>query len=290
MEKAGVRNVIFFLFPSLVLLAFVFGVPLLNLIYYSLATWEGINPTLPLGPHNYIALAKDLQALESLIRTLIIGGVTIPVTVIISVVVAHFLYERVFGWQFYLVVFFIPVILPVVVIGVIFTRFYMPNGLLNHILRFIGLGRFATAWLSNLKTVLPSIIIAAIWWEVAFATILFYSRMMNVNPSLYEAARIDGATEGQLVYHVTLPQLRGVIQLYFVLATIYYLNQSFTYIFVMTHGGPGWATCTIDFFIYLNAFKYVRLGIASALSLLVSVVLVFIVHIYLSMSKGEEIQ
>jgi len=290
MEKAGVRNVIFFLFPSLVLLAFVFGVPLLNLIYYSLATWEGINPTLPLGPHNYIALAKDLQALESLIRTLIIGGVTIPVTVIISVVVAHFLYERVFGWQFYLVVFFIPVILPVVVIGVIFTRFYMPNGLLNHILRFIGFGRFATAWLSNLKTVLPSIIIAAIWWEVAFATILFYSRMMNVNPSLYEAARIDGATEGQLVYHVTLPQLRGVIQLYVVLATIYYLNQSFTYIFVMTHGGPGWATCTIDFFIYLNAFKYVRLGIASALSLLVSVVLVFIVHIYLSMSKGEEIQ
>jgi len=290
MDKAGARGMIYFLFPCLVLLVFIFAVPLLSLVYYSLASWQVVNAVPPLGLHNYAKLLEDPNFLGSLLRTLIIAGGTIPFSVIISVVVAHFLYKRVFGWQFYLVVFFIPIILPVVVIGVVFIHFYAPSGALNHILGFIGLGMFTRAWLIDLKTALLSLVATAIWWEISFATIVFYARMMTINPSLYEAAQVDGATERQLIYHITLPQLRGVIQFYVVLAIIYFLNQSFTYIFVMTHGGPGWATTTIDFFIYLNAFKYMRLGVASALSLLLSVVILVVVQAYLSMSKGEEIQ
>jgi len=269
---------------------FVFGVPLVNLVYYSLASWKWIDVGAPFGLHNYAEIIKEPQILRSLIRTLILGAGTIPATVVISVVVAHFLYQRVFGWQFYLVVFFIPIILPIVVIGVVFRHFYIPDGILNHILRSIGLGIFARAWLADVKTALPSIIITAIWWEIAFATIIFYARMMTINPSLYEAAQVDGATERHLIYHVTLPQLKGVIQFYVVLAMIYYLNQPFTYIFVMTFGGPGWATTTIDFLIYLYAFKYIRFGIASAISLLLCAVILFLVQIYFSMSKEEYIQ
>lgn len=290
MERARIRGVVYFLFPSLILLGFVFGVPVVSLVYYSLASWQWVNAAPPLGLQNYASLFEDPQVLGSLIRTLIIAGGTIPVSVIVSVVVAHFLYKRVFGWQFYLVVFFIPMILPVVVIGVVFIHFYAPNGALNHILGFIGLGMFTRVWLVDLKTALFSLIVTAIWWEISFATIIFYARMMTINPSLYEAAEVDGATERQLIFHITLPQLRGVIQFYVVLAIIYFINQSFTYIFVMTHGGPGWATTTIDFFIYLNAFKYMRFGIASALSLLLSIAILFLVQAYFSISKGEEIQ
>jgi len=279
---------VYFLIPALALLVFVFAVPLVSLVYYSFASWQGIDARLPLSVNNYAALAEDPQVLWSLVRTLFLAGATIPGTVIISVVVAHFLYEKVFGWQFYLVVFFIPIILPIVVIGVVFTHYYASSGMLNQILGFLGLGMFTRLWLTDLKTALLSLVVAAVWWEVAFATILFYARMMNISPSLYEAAKVDGATERKLIFHITLPELRAVIQFYVVLAIIYYLNQSFTYVFVMTQGGPGWATTTIDFFIYLNAFKYMRLGIASALSLLLSVVILLLVQAYLAISKEEE--
>jgi len=290
MDKSGVRSTVYFLFPALSLVVFVFGVPLASLVYYSLGSWDWINVGPPLGLHSYAEVIREPQVLGSLIRTLILGAGTIPATVVISVVVAHFLYQKIFGWQFYLVVFFIPIILPIVVIGVVFRHFYTPDGILNHILRSVGLGMFTRAWLANVKTALPSVIVTGIWWEIAFATIIFYARMMTINPSLYEAAQVDGAKERQLIYHVTLPQLKGVIQFYVVLAIIYYLNQPFTYIFVMTFGGPGWATTTLDFLIYLNAFKYMRFGMASALSLLLLVVILLLVQVYFSMSKQEDIQ
>jgi len=290
MEKTGIKSVFFLVLPSSVLLVFVFAVPLLSLVYYSLTSWEFINAGPPFGLHNYTALTRDPNLLAALSRTIIVGGVTIPITVMISVIVAHFLYERVLGWQVYLVIFFIPIILPIVVIGTVFTHFYTLKGPLNYVLRSIGLGMFTRAWLTDLKTALPSIILAAVWWEISFATIIFYARMMTISPSLYEAAQVDGASQGQLIFHITLPQLRGVIQFYVVLAIIYFFNQSFTFIFVMTYGGPGWATTTIDFFIYLNAFKHLRLGIASAISLLLSIAILALVQVYLSLTKGEEIQ
>lgn len=289
-SRSGVLGTVYFLFPALSLVVFVFGVPLVSLVYYSVGTWDWVNIGPPLGLHSYAEVIREPQVLGSLIRTLLLGAGTIPATVLISIIVAHFLYQKIYGWQFYLVVFFIPIILPIVVIGVVFRHFYVPDGILNSILRSIGLNVLTRGWLADVKTALPSVIATGIWWEVAFATIIFYARMMTISPSFYEAAQVDGATERQLIYHVTLPQLKGVIQFYVVLAMIYYLNQPFTYIFVMTYGGPGWATTTLDFLIYLNAFKYMRFGMASALSLMLCVVVLVIVQVYFSMTKQEDSQ
>mgnify|MGYP005658914769 CR=1 FL=1 len=120
--------------------------------------------------------------------------------------------------------------------------------------------------------------------------ILFYAKMMSIDPSLFESARIDGAGDLQLIRHITLPQLRGVIQLYTVLAIIFFLNKSFGYIFVMTGGGPGFSTTTIDYFIYLNAFKYMRFGVASAVAVLISIMVFLLVIVYLSLSTEEEVE
>ena len=100
-KKTEIRSAIYFLLPSIGFLVFVFAVPLVSLFYYSLASWEWLSPTLPLGLHNYIGAIEEPQVLGSLIRNLIIGGATIPVTVVVSIVIAHFLYEKIFGWQFY---------------------------------------------------------------------------------------------------------------------------------------------------------------------------------------------
>lgn len=283
-----IRKSSYFLLPSFLLMAFVYAIPLLTLLYYSFASWRAITPTCPIGLHNYAQILLNSEVSRSFARSFLIVGITVPASVIISVILAHFLYQRIPGWQFYIVVLFIPIILPIAVIGVVFTHFFTTQGPFNLFLKLIGLGVFTRNWLADLKTAIYTLIGTAIWWEISFATMIFYARMMAINPSLYEAAVVDGANEIHLIRYVTLPQLRGVIQFYVVLAIIYFLNQTFTYVFVMTGGGPGYATTTVDYFIYLNAFKYMKLGIASALAVLITLGLLLLVHVYLSISKEEE--
>lgn len=288
-SKEVIRKSSFFLIPSISLMVFVYAIPLLILLYYSFATWHAIIPSLPLGIHNYTQALLNAEVLKSFVRSLLIVGITVPASVIISVVLAHFLYQRIFGWQFYMVVLFIPIIFPITVIGTVFTHFFVTTGLFNVFLQIVGLGALTRNWLADTQTAIYTLIGTAIWWELSFATMIFYARMMAINPSLYEAAKVDGATEGDLIRYITLPQLRGVIQFYVVLAIVYFLNQTFTYVFVMTGGGPGYATTTVDYFIYLNAFKYMKLGIASAVAVLITIGVLLLVHAFLSIYKEEEI-
>jgi len=283
-----IKKSAYFLLPSLLLMAFVYAMPLLTLIYYSFASWRAITPSFPVGLQNYAKVFSESEVFWSFARSLIIVGITVPASVLISVVIAHFLYHRIAGWQFYIVVLFIPIILPIAVIGVVFTHFLTTEGPFNLFLSFIGLGAFTRNWMADPGTALYTLIGTAIWWEISFATMIFYARMMVINPSLYEAAMVDGAKESHLIRYVTLPQLSGVIQFYVVLAIIYFLNQTFTYVFVMTGGGPGYATTTVDYFIYLNAFKYMKLGIGSAVAVLITVGVLLLVHVYLSLCKEEQ--
>jgi len=283
-----IRKSSYFLLPSVLLMVFVYAMPLLTLLYYSFATWQAVTPGGPVGLQNYTQLSLNSEVFKSFARSLFIVGITVPTSVIISIVIAHFLYQRIFAWQVYVVILFIPIILPIAVIGVVFTHFFATEGPLNLVLKLVGLGAFTRNWLVDLKTAIHTLIATAIWWEISFATMIFYARMMGISPSLYEAAMVDGANESHLIRHITIPELRGVIQFYVVLAIIYFLNQTFTYVFVMTGGGPGYATTTVDYFIYLSAFKYMKLGIASALAVLITIGVLLLVHVYLSLSKEEE--
>ena len=283
-----IRKSSYFLVPSVLLMAFVYVMPLLTLLYYSFATWQAVTPGGPIGLQNYTQLSLNPEVLKSFARSFFIVGITVPTSVIVSVVIAHFLYQRIFAWQVYVVVLFIPIILPIAVIGVVFTHFFTTGGPFNLVLKLVGLGAFTRNWLVDPKTAIHTLIATAIWWEISFATMIFYARMMGISPSLYEAAMVDGANESHLIRYITIPQLREVIQFYVVLSIIYFLNQTFTYVFVMTGGGPGYATTTVDYFIYLSAFKYMKLGIASALAVLITIGVLLLVHIYLSMSKEEE--
>lgn len=283
-----IRKSSYFLVPSVLLMAFVYVMPLLTLLYYSFATWQAVTPGGPIGLQNYTQLSLNPEVLKSFARSFFIVGITVPTSVIVSVVIAHFLYQRIFAWQVYVVVLFIPIILPIAVIGVVFTHFFTTGGPFNLVLKLVGLGAFTRNWLVDPKTAIHTLIATAIWWEISFATMIFYARMMGISPSLYEAAMVDGANESHLIRYITIPQLREVIQFYVVLSIIYFLNQTFTYVFVMTGGGPGYATTTVDYFIYLSAFKYMKLGIASALAVLITIGVLLLVHVYLSMSKEEE--
>ncbi len=140
----------------------------------------------------------------------------------------------------------------------------IPNfGLLNALLKAVGI--HPQLWLQSTKQAIPSIVIMSVWIGVGGAMIIFLAGLQGVPESLYEAARVDGASRWQLIMHITLPMLKPVT-LYVLIVSIIGSFQIFGPIYAMTDGGPAFSTTTIVHQIYVNGFRYFNMGYASAQS------------------------
>jgi multiple sugar transport system permease protein len=162
--------------------------------------------------------------------------------------------------------------MPVVVVGVVFTYILQNNGPFNSMLRFIGLGFLAKDWFALSATALPSIIVMIVWKDFGLPLILFLSRLTETSPSLFEAARIDGAGDLKIIRHITLPELKDIIVLYSIIACIGNLSALFPYINVTTNGGPGSSSTVLEYFIYLYTFRYYEMGQGAAASVILFII------------------
>jgi len=196
----------------------------------------------------------------------------IPVMVFIALLLAILLFERVRGWQTYRSILFLPYLLPITVVGLVFAYFFELNGAFNDLLRAVGLDRLALEWLGNSRLALPTVMVVIIWKEVGFGMILFLARLMSVEEDLFDAARIDGAGWWQLQRYVTVPQLATVIEFFSVVSVITMLSWVFGYVYTMTFGGPANATIVTEFYIYQKAFRFNQMNLAAAASLLLLLV------------------
>jgi len=259
-----------YLAPMLVAIAFVFGYPLVSLIILSFQRRvSGVN--IFVGLTNYQALFKDdvfLEAVENNLNLLI----TVPIMVVVALILAVFLFERIRGWQFYRTTLFLPYLLPITVVGLIFSYIFQLSGVLNDFLNLIGLDFLALDWLGSTRLALPTLMFVIIWKEVGFGIVLFLARLMSVEEELFDAAKIDGANWWQLQWYITVPQLATVIEFFTVISVITMLSWVFNYVFVMTGGGPGNSTMVTELFVYLMGFRYNQMNIASAVSVLLLLV------------------
>ncbi len=264
-----------YLAPALAALLFVFGYPLVRLIVLSLQRVSG-GQVMAAGLANYAFLFKDDVFLGAIRHnaTLLIS---VPIMVVVALILAVFLFERIRGWQLYRTTLFLPYLLPIVVVGLIFSYIFQLSGVLNDLLAAVGLGRLALDWLGSTRLALPTVMFVIIWKEVGFGVILFLARLMSVEEELFDAAKIDGANWGQLLWHVTVPQLATVIEFFSVVSVITMLSWVFSYVYVMTGGGPGQSTMVTELYVYLTAFRYNQTNVAAAVSaLLLGVTGVFI--------------
>jgi ABC-type sugar transport system permease subunit len=223
------------------------------------------------GLTNYRALFKDdvfLEAVENNLNLLI----TVPIMVVVALILAVFLFERIRGWQFYRTTLFLPYLLPITVVGLIFSYIFQLSGVLNDFLIVIGLDFLALDWLGSTRLALPTLMFVIIWKEVGFGIVLFLARLMSVEEELFDAAKIDGANWWQLQWNITVPQLATVIEFFTVISVITMLSWVFNYVFVMTGGGPGNSTMVTELFVYLTGFRYNQMNIASAVSVLLLLV------------------
>ena len=201
----------------------------------------------------------------------------VPILVVLSLLFAILLFERVRGWRVYRTLIFLPYIMAITVIGTVFSLLYEYNGPLNVALRAVHLNVLALDWLGKANLAIPSVMSVIIWRELGFGTILFLARLMSVREELFEAARLDGANWLQVQWHVTVPQLRTVIEFFVIIEIINMMSGVFNYVYVMTNGGPGFASQVLEFYIWQNAFAFRQGGIAAAAAvLLLGVTVVFI--------------
>lgn len=272
-----------FLAPALVALLLVFAYPIVRLIVLSFQ-----RPTsgemLFVGLTNYRSILKDdvfLMAVKNNLTLLI----CVPIMVVVALLLAIFLFERVRGWRFYRTTLFLPYLLPIAVIGLVFSYIFQLSGVLNEFLISLGLERFALDWLGSTRLALPTLMFVIIWKEVGFGVVLFLARLMSVEEELFDAAKIDGANWWQLQWYITVPQLASVIEFFSVVSVITMLSWVFNYVYVMTGGGPGNATMVTELYIYLTGFRYNQMNIASAVSVLL--LLITGVFIFLELRLRE---
>ena len=259
-----------YLTPTFVVLGLVFGYPIARLLILSLLRRAGGTDSFA-GLANYRALFRDdvfVQAVRNNLTLL----VCVPIMVVVALVLAIFLFERIRGWQLYRTTLFLPYLLPITVVGLIFSYIFQLSGVLNDLLKLIGLGWLALDWLGSTRLALPTVMFVIVWKEVGFGVVLFLARLMSVEEELFDAAKIDGANWWRLQWHITVPQLATVIEFFAVVSVITMLSWVFNYVYVMTSGGPGKATMVTELYVYLMGFRYNQMNLAAAVSVLLLLV------------------
>lgn len=267
------RAGILFVLPAMILYAIFVIVPFVQTIYFSFTDWNGVRQVKNwIGLANYREMLGDPLLWLSLRHNVIwvIIGTAAPMA--IGLMLAVLLWRRPPGFTLFRTIFFMPQVLSAVVIGIIWNWIYNPIfGNLNKMLDAVGLENVSRGWLGDPDFALYAVLAAAIWAEVGFVFVVFLAGLQNVSKDLLEAATIDGANSWQRFKDVTVPQLSNVINVVTALLLIGGFNV-FDIVFVMTGGGPANATEVIATLTYKEAFTQNRVGYASTLSLVMTLV------------------
>ncbi len=242
-----------------------------------------------IGLDNYWAIAHDPVAWSSLGRTVLWIGLTVPLQLVLGLGTALLLNQE-FRWRgLARSLILIPWALPSVVIGLMWSWIYHPQvGLLNDLMLRLGLLHSAMPWLASPDTALYAIIMALVWQGFPFFAIMILAGLQTIPSNLYEAAAIDGASTWQQFREITLPGLKGVLVTAVMLRLIWVAN-SIDVIYVMTGGGPGYATQTLPLYAFKRTYNSMDFGYGTALAVTFSVLLLGLIVVYLRRAgKGLE--
>jgi len=240
----------------------------------SLSNWDGFERWDFIGLENFTNLLTDRYFLISVKNTLVFTFFSVPISMALGMVIAVILNKKILFSSFYKTAFFIPSIASTVAIGLVFGLILVPNaGLLNSILALIGIK--GPDWLGTSRWAMPSVIFVQIWTVIGYNMTVYIGGLQGISDSLYEAAVIDGASEAQQFFRITVPLLSPT-SFFLMITSIINSFQVFNLIHVMTNGGPAFATTTYIHYLYLNAFSFFKMGYASAQAWILFIVLVVI--------------
>jgi raffinose/stachyose/melibiose transport system permease protein len=267
-----------FVLPALVMYALFVLQPLVLTIHYSFYKWNGVGPKTWVGLNNYITIFQvpDLIGTISNAFWLVIWFSFIPVS--LGLIVASVMH-RVATGQFGAIVrtvLFLPQVIALVAAGIIWGLLLSLPGLINQLLKAVGLGAITRAWLGEFDWALPAVGLIGIWVLLGFCTVLLLTGITKVDPALYESARIDGAGWFKEFIAITVPLLKYEIGVCLTVTVIAAL-AAFDIVYVTTAGGPGNSTAVPGIQIYILAFSQRAIGLASALAVMLMLLVVVVI-------------
>ncbi|OQV53614.1 ABC transporter permease [Bacillus velezensis] len=260
-----------FLAPALIFLLFVY-IPIIENVFFSLFEWSSFQPEKAfIGLKNYIDLFHDPVFFTALRNNVLYAVISLIFQVGGGLILAAVLEDRlVRKWSpFFRTVFFLPVVISMTVIALLFDFIYNPEiGLLNQLLEAVGLDELTRAWLGDENTAMLSVIFVSQWQSVGYIAMLYIVSIQSIPAELYESAQLDGAGKIQQFFHITVPQTK---EMSFV-AVVMTLTGAFTVFnepYILTGGGPGNASEVLSTFLYKSAFTKDMMGYASAIATVV---------------------
>lgn len=244
--------------PALIGTLIFIVIPVFFSFYLSFCRWDLLSDIKFIGLKNYIELLSSSAFGLIIKNTFVFAVSTAVIAIIIPLVLAAVLNNKIRGTEFFKTAYFLPFITPMIVIAIAWEWIFDPNnGPLNYILKA------NINWLYDTKTAMLALIIVSAWKLIGYNMVIFLSGFSSVNPNLYEASKIDGANEIQTFFKITLPLLSPTIFFVLVITTISSF-QVFDLIYLMTQGGPMNSTNVLVYWIYKNAFEFFNIGEASA--------------------------
>ncbi|GGN69471.1 ABC transporter permease [Actinoplanes lobatus] len=288
------RGYAVYLIPGVLASLGVIVVPLVMTVYYSFTKWTGVGDPRWVGLENYSRLVEDTLFWQSFgnIALLVIAMAVVPT--LLGLVLAAVLFDYVakhFGdrWAgLFRSGYYLPQVLPVAVTGIVWTWILHPGyGALNQILDAVGLEGLAKNWLGDEDYALYSVMAVMIWFQLGYPIVMFMSGLSRIDPSLYEAADLDGATWWQRFRKITVHMIKPEFYVVLVTTTIAAL-KIFAQVFVLTKGGPANSTMVPSYFAYENYFEKARVGYGSAISTVLTVLIVILAFLFLRLQHRSE--
>lgn len=283
------RNLrILFPLPAILFIGMMMVFPILYTLYLSFTNWNltsGADPSF-VGLDSYLRVFSEPRFLHAIGRTFTFTLSAVVIEVVLGVAIALILNRAFVGKGFAKLLLLLPLVATPVAVGIVFNLFYDPTiGLLNFALNALGLpqGR----WISNEKTVIASLVLVDVWQWTPMITLIVLAGLAGLPEEPVEAARVDGASEWQILRYVTIPMVMPVILTAMILRLIDAL-KTFDIIFAMTGGGPGYASETLNIMGFKYSFEYFRMGQSSVILVALFLVVLLCSLVIMKLRESSE--
>jgi raffinose/stachyose/melibiose transport system permease protein len=258
--------------PALALYGLFALLPLVVAVYLSCVRWNGLGQMVWVGAGNWLTLLSDGVALHAILLSLEMMVLTWVIETPLSLLLGVFMAGEQRYRAILSVFYFVPLLFSTVALGITWVSLLDPNfGVVDTLLRALGLSSLAQGWLGNENLAFPVVILLIAWQFIPFHALLYQAGTRQIPKELYEAATIDGATRRETFFSITLPQLRYTI----ITSSTLMLTGALTYfdiIWVTTGGGPGYATRVLPLHMYITAFQSEQIGYGSTLAVVLIVI------------------
>lgn len=269
-KQRGFKQALPFLLPASILLFVFLIIPFFFAFYLSFTNTRLISPIPPrfVGFSNYVRMLGDDLFGKALLNNFYFVAIVVPLQTIFALFLAILVNQKIKGSTTFRTIYFLPTVTTMVVVAVIWTFLYHPEGTINAILSFITFGNWEPIDLLNTERIaFPAIMLLSIWQGVGFQMLIFLAGLQEIPESLYEAATIDGANKWKQFIYITLPQLKNT-SIFVIISTTILAFKLFDQVYIMTSGGPNYSTYTVMLHIYNQGFRMQNVGYASSLTVI----------------------